>query len=113
MGVSPTLVIPAKAGIQKTCGSLNSGLHRNDVLEGFSDKLLGWRGQGESNLLPVFETGPTGLQPAGRPAPLPSVDASTRHVDRTEKDLKWSDFGKRRKGTDLSARPCAYQTRVA
>jgi len=30
-----------------------------------------WRGQGESNLLPVDETGPTGLQPAGRPAPLP------------------------------------------
>jgi hypothetical protein len=41
MGVSPTLVILAKAGIQETCGSLDSGLRRNDVAEVFSDKLLG------------------------------------------------------------------------
>jgi hypothetical protein len=41
MGVSPTLAIPAKAGIQETCGSLDSGLRRNDVSEVFSDSLLG------------------------------------------------------------------------
>ena len=35
-----------------------------------------WRGQGESNLLPVLQTGPTGLKPAGRPAPLPPVPGS-------------------------------------
>jgi hypothetical protein len=40
MGVSPTLVIPAQAGIQKICESLDSGFRRNDGPEVFSDSLL-------------------------------------------------------------------------
>jgi hypothetical protein len=36
----PTIVIPAKAGIQEACGSLDSGVRRNDVSKVFSDKLL-------------------------------------------------------------------------
>jgi hypothetical protein len=40
-GTSPSVVIPAKAGIQQTCGFLDSGFRRNDLPETFSDSLPG------------------------------------------------------------------------
>jgi hypothetical protein len=40
MGLLPFFVIPAKAGIQERCRSLDSGFRRNDGDAAFSDRLL-------------------------------------------------------------------------
>jgi hypothetical protein len=52
MGFLPLFVIPAKAGIQEICASLDSRLRGNDVRKAFSDSLLAVsirEGDGEEN----------------------------------------------------------------
>jgi len=51
----------------------------------------GWRGQGESNLFSVLQTGTTGLKPEWRQAPLPPVNGSKRHMRQAERDFENED----------------------